>query len=62
MNRRDEVNRDLVSVSIYGSHEELGQHKDISVMLSPRKNTVDLTATSNYEHFPVDTNGDKYQN
>ena len=61
-NRRDEVNSYLVSILVYGSHEDLGQHKGISFLLAPKKTTVDLTATSNSELIPVDINDEKYQN
>ena len=46
----DEVNHDLVSVSVGESHEDLGQHKDI-FLSAPKKPAADLTTTSNYELF-----------
>ena len=35
---------------------------NLLVLCLPKKNTVDLTATSNYEHYSVDTNDDEDQN
>ena len=61
MGRRDGFNRGLVLLSFDGLNEYLGRHKYISVQFA-QKNTVDLTATSNYEHYSVDTNDDKDQN
>ena len=34
----------------------------LSVFYSPKKTTVDITKTSNSEHYLVDTNGEKDQN
>ena len=56
ISRRDEVNHELVFISVDVSHEELGWHKGISFLLEPKTPTVDLTATSNYELFQMDTN------
>ena len=36
MIRRGDVNRDLVSVSVDGSHEDMGRHKVISFVLAPK--------------------------
>ena len=62
MSKRDEVNSNIVYVSVDGSHEDMGQHKGICFFLAPKKPTFDLTATYNSELFSVDTNDDKYQN
>ena len=48
---RDEVNYDLVSLSVDGSHEDMGQHKGIHFLFPPPKPTAYLTATSNFELF-----------
>ena len=62
MSRRDEVNSDLVSVSVDGSHEDLGWHKGIYFVVVPQKPTIDLTATSNSKLVLVDTNDERDQN
>ena len=62
MSRRDEFNNDLVYISVDRSHEDLGWHKGIYFVVVPKRPTVDLTATSNYELFLVDTNDEKYLN
>ena len=62
MSRRDEFNSDLVYVSVDGSHRDLGRHKGIYFVVVPKRPTVDLTATSDYDLFLVDTNDEKYQN
>ena len=59
---RDEANINLVSVSVDGSHEDMGWHKDIIFLLSPKNPTVYLTSTSNYELFSIVTNDDKDKN
>ena len=61
MIRRDVVNHDLVSISVYGSHEDLVQHKGISFCLS-QENTVDLSTTSNSGNYSLYTNDEKDQN
>ena len=39
MSRWEGVNRDIVSVSVDGSHEDMGWHKDIS-FFSPENNPL----------------------
>ena len=51
LSRRDEFNNDLVYISVDGSHEDLGWHKGIYFVVVPKRPTVDLTATSDYEPF-----------
>ena len=62
MSIRDEVNCDLVSVSVDESHGDMRWNKSISFLFDPKNLTVDLTATSNSEHYSVDTNDDENQN
>ena len=49
MSITDGENRDLVSVSVNGSHKEQGQQKYFRPLLPQNNPTVDLTATSNYK-------------
>ena len=59
MSIRDEVNSELVSVSVDVSHEDLGRQKGICFLLAPKNPTVNLTATSNSDLFwwiPMMTN------
>ena len=51
MGIRSEVNRDLISVSVYGSYEELVRHKGISFFVGPKNPTFDVTATSDSKLF-----------
>ena len=62
MSIRDEVNCDLVSVSVDESHGDMRWNKSISFLFVPKNLTVDLTATSNSEHYSVDTNYQEDQN
>ena len=50
MRRRDWVNRDLVSVSVDGSYEDLVWHKGIDFLFSQKKSLF------NSEHYSVDIN------
>ena len=59
MRKWEGVNCGLVSVCVDVSHEELGLHKGIRFLFSQNKTIVNLTATSNFEHYSVDTNDDK---
>ena len=62
MSIRDGVNCDIVSISVDGSYTDLGCHKGINFLVTPKNPTVDLTETYNYEHYSVDANDDKDQN
>ena len=62
MRKWEGVNCGLVSVCVYGSHEDLGLHKGISFLFFQNKTTVNLTATSNFEHYSLDTNDDENRN
>ena len=59
MRKWEGVNCGLVSVCVDVSHEELGLHKRIRFLFSQNKTIVNLTATSNFEHYSVYTNDDK---
>ena len=59
MRKWEGVNCGLVSVCVDVSHEELGLHKGIRFLFPQNKTIVNLTATSNFEHYSVDTNDDK---
>ena len=61
MSRWEGSNRDLVSVSVDVSHEDLGRHKGIRFCF-PKKTTVDVTATFNSESYSVRVNDNKDQN
>ena len=61
MSRRDEVNCELVFISVDVSHEYLGRHKGIRFLFTPQNPTIDLSATFNSEHYSVGTNDDKDQ-
>ena len=52
-------NCDFVSVSIDGSHLDQGQHKPVISLLPQKNPTVDLTATSNSDHYSLDKDYDK---
>ena len=62
MSIRDEGNCDIVSVSFDESNRYLGRNKSISFLFVPKNLTVDLSATSNSEHYSVDTNGQEDKN
>ena len=52
--RIDEENRELVSLSVVGPHEEQGQNQELRYLLPQKNPTVYLTATSNHKHCSVD--------
>ena len=62
MSIRDAVTHKLFPEYVDKSHEEIGRHKCISFLFDPQKPTVDLTATSNDEHYSVGTNDDQDKN
>ena len=59
MSRTKGENRDLVSVSVDGSHEEQGKHTSVISLLPQINPTVYLTATYNSNHKSVHTYDDE---
>ena len=59
MSITDGGNCELVSVSVDGSHEDQGQHKEVRSLLPQNNLIVDLTATSNSDHYSVDKDDDE---
>ena len=55
ISRSNVENLELVSVSVDESHKEQGKHKALKYLLRQKNPTVDLTATSNYDHKSVHT-------
>ena len=59
MSRTDVENCDHVSLSVDLSHEEQVQHKQVIYLLTPKKPAVDLSASSNSDHYSVDKDDNK---
>ena len=50
MSRKNGQNRDIVSVSFDRSHEYQGKQKVVRYLVPQNNTTIDLIATSNYDH------------